>query len=52
MPRVAKWRALLFFRHVSPAEIDGMDFYTLRHWGDLAQIELDAKAAAHLPGRA
>jgi len=49
MARVAKWRMLLFSRRVSPSEIDAMDFATLRHWGELAQIQLDAELAALPP---
>jgi hypothetical protein len=43
MRRVAEWRARLFFRGGSPAEIERMDFFSLRHWGEMAEIEDEAK---------
>lgn len=52
MARVATWRARLFFRGGSATEIERMDYFSLRFWGDMAEIEADAvKRLREKPGR-
>lgn len=46
MPRVASWRARLFFEGGSPTEIEKMDFFSLRYWGELAELAHEARARA------
>jgi len=50
MLRVAQWRSRLFFRGGSPTEISKMDYFELRYWGEMAEIEAVAqKKAAKTP---
>jgi hypothetical protein len=46
MRRATQWRARLFFQGVSPMEIESMDYFLLRHWGEMSEIKTDAEARA------
>jgi hypothetical protein len=49
MRRVVKWRSLLFFRGVQPGEIQRMDYFELRYWGEMAEIQAEAEKNAAKP---
>lgn len=53
MSRVSTWRALLFYKGGSPTEIERMDYFSLRYWGELSEIQQEAirKATKPKPGR-
>ncbi len=42
MVRVGTWRARLFFKGGSPTEIERMDYFSLRYWGELSEIQDEA----------
>jgi len=46
MLRVLKWRGRLFFRGGSPTEIEQMDYFSLRYWGEIAELQAKAKSDA------
>lgn len=44
MLRVLQWRGRLFFRGGSPTEIEQMDYFSLRYWGEIAEIQAKAES--------
>lgn len=34
---------MLFYRDTSPSEIDRMEYFDLRYWASLTEIEIEAK---------